>query len=137
MRSIRNPVIVFGLVLLRASIVMASIAGSAHDLGELSWSREMVCQPCHVSHRANDVKAPLWNHARPEAPVIAYEGPTGSFDATIDQPRCGTSAACLGCHDGSVALDTFGDALGGASRIGSSFVICSDLSHDRPVANTS
>jgi len=125
--------IVSGLALLPANTASASIAGSAHDFSGRSWSGSMVCLPCHTTHDANDVKAPLWTHERSEAQIVPYESPTGSLDATIDAPGAGVTAACLSCHDGTVALDAFGGVPGSALRIDSASRIGPDLSHSHPV----
>ncbi|MHC5054712.1 MAG: cytochrome c3 family protein [Planctomycetota bacterium] len=122
-----------GAVLLSATAAEAGLAGSAHDLSHLSWSGGMACLPCHTTRDANDVRTPLWNHERSAAPIIPYEGVTGSLDATIDAPGGGVSAACLSCHDGTVALDAFGGASGSAQRIDPTKRIGPDLSRDHPV----
>ncbi|MHC4253531.1 MAG: cytochrome c3 family protein [Planctomycetota bacterium] len=121
------------MVLLSATTVEAGLAGSAHDFCLQSWSGGTACLPCHTTHDANDVKAPLWSHEQSEAQIIPYESPTGSLDAAINEPGIGVTAACLSCHDGTVALDAFGGASGSALRIDPARRIGPDLSRDHPV----
>jgi len=108
-----------------------------------------ICSPCHTPHNANteQVGAPLWNHTLTEQVYTLYGSPT--MNATdLDQPS-GVSKLCLSCHDGTVAIDSFG------GRNGSTFVLASrniggvnpdgdpnttdsgsDLSNDHPISFT-
>jgi predicted CXXCH cytochrome family protein len=148
-----------------ATAAEAGFAGSAHDLSTLPWSGGEACLPCHVTRDASEAGAPLWNHELSDALVIPYESPAGTLDATVDMtrdmtvdmttdmtpdmtfymtfymttggPDGGITAACLGCHDGTVALDAFGGSSGGLSgsavRIAPEKRIGPDLSRDHPV----
>ena len=61
----------------------------------------------------------LWNHAMSEATYTLYEGDAAAFTTNTDgsQGMDRVSRLCLGCHDGSVALDAFGmDPAGTGNR---------------------
>ncbi|MBM4036115.1 MAG: cytochrome C [Planctomycetes bacterium] len=98
------------------------IVGSPHDFSSKPWSRGQPCAVCHTPHRADaSVRAPIWTHAFSAATYILYSSPT--MKATPAQPSHYGSKLCLSCHDGTVALDSFGGELGstyitGAARIG-------------------
>jgi predicted CXXCH cytochrome family protein len=88
------------------------------------------CDVCHTPESEDGVEAgPLWDD-RPEAQkrFRLYDGRTGTPGAS--------SLLCLSCHDGSVAIDTFGaeplrteSMLGSRGRIGTH----GDLGTDHPV----
>jgi predicted CXXCH cytochrome family protein len=95
--------------------VWAGVDGSAHDFETATWNstKQDICGPCHTPHNGDITQsAPLWNHTLSAATYTLYndDSSSDSFDATdIGQPD-GTSKLCLGCHDGSIALDAFGGA---------------------------
>jgi predicted CXXCH cytochrome family protein len=112
------------------------ITGSAHDFSSESWNPTgEICAPCHTPHHADltVTDAPLWNHTVTQATFQLYQSST--FDARdISQPT-GRSKLCLSCHDGTVAVDSFG------GRIGSHYVrventIGTDLRNDHPISFT-
>lgn len=109
-----------------------AISGSAHDFTSQGWSGGQICLPCHTPHRADTtvVDAPLWNHAVTEATFTPYASP--SLDAAVGQPT-GTSKLCLSCHDGSVAIDSFGGNTG-AEFIAASANVGVDISDDHPIS---
>lgn len=127
------------LVLSLIGISNAGITGSAHDFSGTSWAEGQICLPCHTPHFATklvDDAAPLWNHEVTTATYTLYSSAT--LDATLEQPS-GVSKLCLSCHDGTVALDSFGGATGSvyiasqfnvASSVGGS----SHLSDDHPIS---
>ncbi|NOT02424.1 MAG: cytochrome c3 family protein [Phycisphaerales bacterium] len=88
------------------------------------------CNVCHTPESEDGVEAgPLWDD-RPEAQkrFRLYDGRTGTPGTS--------SLLCLSCHDGSVAIDTFGAeplrtefVLGSRGRIGAH----GDLGMDHPV----
>jgi predicted CXXCH cytochrome family protein len=88
-----------------------TILGSAHDFSAASWSGGQICVACHASHNASGgvTAAPLWNHAATNAVYTLYSSP--SLVATMNQPSA-SSKLCLSCHDGTVAVDSFGRNLG-------------------------
>jgi hypothetical protein len=106
--------------------------GSAHNFtddigapelpGAGGWNgREEICRVCHVPHDHNRATAYgdnglLWNHAVSSATYTMYDSPT--LDGTIAQDPTGFSKMCLGCHDGTVGIDTFDKYAGGTVFIG-------------------
>ena len=115
---------------------VAGIAGTSHDFSAETWnSSGELCRPCHTPHNADVLTitdVPLWNHSTTTATFTLYS--TSTFDgvSTIGQPS-GASLACLSCHDGSVALDSFEGATGTNYLTGTA-LLDTDLSNDHPVA---
>ncbi len=103
------------------------ITNSAHDFSTYSWSGGEICKPCHTPHFANPAAGRLWNHALTTATYTMFDGTTGT---QADMER--ESRLCLSCHDGTVALDSFGGKTGtnfipGDAKIGT------DLTDDHPI----
>jgi predicted CXXCH cytochrome family protein len=113
-------------------IVIGDIANSAHDFSNYGWSNGEICLPCHTPHNADvtELNAPLWNHEVTEAAFITYDSPT--MKVTPLTPR-GPSKLCLSCHDGTVAVDSFGGATG-ANYVSGPLLIGADLSNDHPIS---
>jgi hypothetical protein len=90
---------------------LAGIENSHHDFSNGSWAGGEICAPCHTPHNAVEsvTSAPLWNHSLTTATYTLYSSAT--TDATISQPA-GASKLCLSCHDGTVAIDSFGGETG-------------------------
>ena len=128
-----------GIALFFPSFVVAQgIIGSAHDFSSQGWSSNRVCEVCHTPHNAQVVDAPLWDHEVNAAVNYAmYTSPTLDMDNTsnADGPQ-GVSLACLGCHDGATAIDSFAGNSGvqfmpdGPTKLGL------DLSDDHPISIT-
>lgn len=112
----------------------AGIAGSDHDFSASGWSGGQICIVCHTPHFADTsvTGAPLWNHEVSTATYTLYSSPT--MDATISQPA-GASKLCLSCHDGTVAIDSFGGNTGSTVITGDSLV-GTDLADDHPTSFT-
>ena len=87
------------------------ISGSAHDFSAFGWSSGEICIVCHTPHNADSTvtNASLWNHALSSATYVLYTSPT--LDVTLDQPT-GDSKLCLSCHDGTIAVDSYGGLTG-------------------------
>jgi len=71
------------------------------------------CQVCHIPHKAPDAggatgaSAPLWNHHPSlNSSYVTYDrGNSVTFNALGLTATLGSSAACLSCHDGSIAVN--------------------------------
>lgn len=88
----------------------AGISGTPHDFANKGWGSTELCIFCHTPHFAQAVTAaPLWNHKSTTASYTLYSSPTFSGASSQSQPD-GTSKLCLSCHDGTVAVDSFGVA---------------------------
>ena len=97
---------------LSAGVARGAITGSAHDFSGKSWNASgEICITCHTPHNSDTTvtAAPLWNHKLTTATFQPYA--SGTLKATVGQPT-GVSKLCLSCHDGSVALDSFGGVTG-------------------------
>jgi hypothetical protein len=111
----------------------AQITGTDHDFSGYAWSGNEICKPCHTPHAGHPERGALWNHDIPSASqaYILFGGSAGT-SADIDS----ISKLCLGCHDGTVAVDSFGGATG-TTFIGSlgdgTSLIGTDLSNDHPI----
>ena len=90
------------------------ITGTPHDLTTNAWAiTDQKCIFCHTPHNAKTTQLiPLWNHGATTTTFTLYQN-TGTLNATMGQPA-GTSKACLSCHDGTVALDSYGTSAGTA-----------------------
>jgi len=111
----------------------AGITGSKHDFSSNSWNTTgEICRVCHTPHNATSTIVPLWNHALTTAAFTAYS--SYSLNAAVGQPSP-SSKACLSCHDGTIALDSFGGAAG-SNFISGSPKLGTDLSNDHPVSFT-
>lgn len=128
------------LVLLTSSIMSTqvlagTISGSAHDFTTQGWSGGRICIACHTPHNSDTTvtDAPLWNHEVTASTFTMYD--RTSLDGVINGQPDGVSKLCLSCHDGTVALDSFGGATGG-SFIPGPANLGADLSNDHPISIT-
>jgi len=109
-----------------------SIVGSKHDFSRQGWSGGRICLPCHTPHNANTTltNAPLWNHAVTTATYTLYSSDT--LNAQLEQPSS-SSRLCLSCHDGTVAIDSFGGQVGSRMVTGDA-LIGTDLRGTHPIS---
>ncbi len=118
-------------------VAYATILGSAHDFSDnisvtggnvaidensaTGWNgRKEICRVCHVPHdhartTQRYLNGLLWNHG--VNTTATYTMYNHAWSSTINgvqsaQPD-GTAKVCLGCHDGSVGVDTFDKYAGG------------------------
>ena len=126
-----------GLVLAAGSA--AGIVGSPHDFTddfsdesggpvlELGTSggwngRNEICRVCHVPHdhgRATQyyLNGLLWNHAVGALTYTMYDSTwSTTLDGTQSAQPDGVAKLCLGCHDGTIAIDTFDKYAGTAGN---------------------
>lgn len=136
--------LVAAAAMLCAAPASAQITGSAHDFSEAGWARSQICLPCHTPHNAADIEingyaaGRLWNHALP-SPAQFYQMYGG--DRSRDEALDTYSLLCMGCHDGTVALDSYGGAQGtvfmGAQRVRPTArlgaLLGTDLTDEHPV----
>lgn len=122
-------------VTLGASRANAQITGSAHDFSGEGWAQSQTCLPCHTPHGGGHViingyeAGRLWNHDLPELNQVytTYDG-----DFTRDEALDSYSILCMGCHDGTIALDSFGGEMGTHFLSGDALV-GTDLTMQHPV----
>jgi len=90
-----------------AGLSASTIKGSKHDLSSNSTpDSTQVCIWCHTPHRANNTlgpaNVPLWNrYVDTSKNFMVYTGST--MDTQPGNPMQSGSAACLACHDGTIA----------------------------------
>ncbi len=109
------------------------ITGTDHDLTKNPYNLTQICLPCHIPHVPDQAAAgALWNH---ELSVESYNHYT-LLDGTTPGDATGQSKLCLSCHDGSVAIDSYG-GLTGSTSIGSGHDVTQDttvsLTDDHPI----
>ena len=118
-----------------ASLTTGGIAGSPHDLHDPTATTGVgtqTCVFCHTPHNANaTVAAPLWSHAlSSNTSWTPYFNPDFSTIQGNAVPGS-VSQACLGCHDGSIAL---GYVANGAFRINGQAGLTANLNANDPGA---
>ena len=131
--------------LFMASTASAAIDGSAHDFAGLltgSGATTEICVVCHAPHEnLNADGTLLWNRTiQTVGAYTAYDSPT--LDGASAGPGT-TSLLCLGCHDGTIAVDNYGtistgnqfiDGVGGSFGDVAAFDV--NLSNDHPIGVT-
>lgn len=119
-------------ILAVATLAGAAITGSKHDFSGKGWGSTEICIFCHSPHNAMQngsvTIAPLWNHTLSTATYDLYTSPT--LKETETQPN-GPSKLCLSCHDGTVAIDSFGN-MTGTNMITGNANIGTNLADDHP-----
>ncbi|MGD0586526.1 MAG: cytochrome c3 family protein, partial [Oryzomonas sp.] len=131
-----------------AFAVNSSVNSSPHNLSVggglgkhgLAFDEVRVCVFCHTPHNAQpatSVSAPLWNHAlTPNAQQYSmYDSDFFSQNVSqIPSGPTGASRVCLGCHDGSIALNLYG---GKVISVGSGLTAPTLMPSDSNPANNS
>ncbi len=113
----------------------AGIAGTDHDFSGEPWSGGDLCEVCHTPHNADVTTItgmPLWAHDTTTSTFTVYTSPTFDGAGTIGQPS-GASLACLSCHDGTVAIDSYSGRTGTDFMTGSA-AVGTDLTDDHPIS---
>jgi predicted CXXCH cytochrome family protein len=114
-----------------------NISASKHNFTSAGWSNGEICLPCHTPHKAITGQIRLWNHELTNATYTMKSlggSTTGTAEADLD-PR---SRLCLSCHDGTVALDSFGGGGNGGGATMDPNIranLGTDLSNDHPVGS--
>jgi hypothetical protein len=119
--------------------VAGTIVGSPHDFSKAGWnSSQQICVACHTPHNSDTsvTSAPLWNHAVTTSTFTMYA--RDSLDGAITGQPDGVSRLCLSCHDGTVAVDSFGGTTGSVTMasLNPAAVLGTDLSNDHPISIT-
>lgn len=136
-RIVQSGLVACGALLLFAAQpgLAGTIVGSKHDFSTTGWAGGQICVACHAPHNAlNPALGPLWNHAQTAATHTPYSSPSGTLNATVGQPGA-VSKLCLSCHDGTVAVDSFGGNTG-STTIPAGANLGTNLSNDHPVGFT-
>jgi hypothetical protein len=123
------------LLLASQTSLAASITGSLHDFTTKSWSGGRICIACHVTHKSDTTvtDAPLWGHTNSSQTYTLYNSPTLNA-GPLTQPS-GLSKLCMSCHDGTVAVDSFGGVTG-TTQISAANNLGTSLADDHPIGFT-
>ena len=130
-------VLVLAVVLFSASAFASDyIRTSKHNFAaNTGWGITEICQPCHAPHNnLNAAGETLWNHKASSATYTMYKASSHNY-----QPNEG-SLKCLGCHDGTVAVDSYGantgsHMMGSLGTAGNALALLgTDLSNDHPIS---
>lgn len=98
-----------------SAALRGGIVGSKHDFSRRGWNASgEVCVVCHAPHAVGAPETLLWNRPLTGTVFTPFASPT--LKAAVGQPS-GVSRLCLSCHDGTIAVDSFGDAPGGAEAM--------------------
>ena len=124
------------IIIAMTTMSFAQISGTAHDFSGAAWNTQQyadeICIVCHTPHNAMALTtAPLWNHE--VSAVAAYTLYTSTtMNSSTGQPSA-SSKLCLGCHDGTVALENYGAVTGSTvNYVASPFG--TDLSNEHPIS---
>jgi predicted CXXCH cytochrome family protein len=117
----------------------AGISGTEHDFSGAGWSGGEICVVCHTPHNGDiTLEAPLWDHdVTAVTDYSVYTSATLTAEGgTIGQPGS-VSLLCLSCHDGTVAIDSFGGSAGTIFLTSTDTgYVGEDLSDDHPIGLT-
>lgn len=157
-------IVVGGLLLSATPAFSQGIVGSKHDMTfagntQSTTDTTEVCVFCHSPHGVSG--QPLWNRGVTTSTYTMYNSAwSATMDMTIAGQPQGVSAACLTCHDGTVAYDNLinattttagnGYTAGGAVQgwtftgglgnnmagIGAPTELGTDLTDDHPISIT-
>jgi predicted CXXCH cytochrome family protein len=108
--------------------LQSRVKDTPHNLNNqgIAVPNQEVCRPCHAPHNASTEVGYLWNHE------LSPGGWTLNSDADPNSVMSSSSRLCLSCHDGSVAIDSYGGASG-TRYIGGTENLGSDLTNDHPI----
>lgn len=157
-------ILTFGVIAMAGMNPGTGIKQTSHDLSSggkgMLWdggtladpTLDRICIYCHTPHFAVDTTGaqaagnylPLWNHQITVATFQTYTNGTQPNDlahqlnATLGQPGS-VSKLCLSCHDGTVAVNSYGvngftkPANGTGKSVSGRFLISTNLSNHHPI----
>lgn len=128
-----------GLLLAGGILSKAGITTSKHNFNNLGWANvenNEICLPCHTAHNKISQTPPvklLWNHNTENTPYTFYT--SLSMKAPTPTAMSGISKVCMGCHDGTVAVDAYGGSAGGdIQKIPDRYILGPNLGNDHPIS---
>jgi predicted CXXCH cytochrome family protein len=109
-----------------------SVSGGLGAHG-IAYNEIRVCVFCHTPHNAvinTNSLAPLWNRALPEGKTTYTMYESDFFNQNVN-PRpslpTGSSRVCLSCHDGTLALNSYGGPILSGDHADSPTIMPSDV----------
>jgi hypothetical protein len=138
-----NTLLALAAALALPMLAQAGIIGSPHDFSGETWNivpsdQNSVCGVCHQPHNASSTVVPLWIHSTTVSTFTLYTSNAVAGSKLNAQPTAigGVSLACLSCHDGTVAVNSYAGGLKGNSSImiTNSARIGTDLTHTHPIS---
>ncbi len=122
---------------LNSPLLAQNFKGSMHDfqaMGNRLFESDKPCLVCHPPHKSTSIaeSAPLWSSKAAKDTFTVY-GSTGS----AGQPGLplGSSKLCLSCHDGTLALDSWGGRVASMPFLSGDFEIRKNgLKNDHPIS---
>ncbi|RJQ51542.1 MAG: hypothetical protein C4526_09755 [Nitrospiraceae bacterium] len=98
MRKMIRILIATALVMGLASVAMARIEGTPHDVNVMKAGTGLeICAMCHTPHSGTG-DYPLWNRQQAATSYGLYDSPT--YDATAATNLQAPSTLCMICHNG-------------------------------------
>lgn len=125
------------LLALSAVTQGATIVGSKHDLrsggsSAFKGTNDQTCIYCHTPHNGLSALVPLWNHPTTATTTFTLYPSGGTLNSTPVQPT-GASLACMSCHDGTLAADSYGGSTG-THPITTTANLGTSLANDHPIS---
>ena len=116
-----------------AQAAYGEVLASSHDFSDKAWSGGDKCVACHVPHESNTgvPVTQLWNHEVTTASFQLYA--SGTLNAKPGEPSR-VSKLCLSCHDGTVAIDSFGSMPDGTQFMSGTALLGTRLDDDHPIS---
>ena len=136
--AVASMLLVFGATTAQA-VTSGTIVGSKHDFSSSTYKGTnnaslQVCIYCHAPHNnTNAAGNLLWNRAASNAVYTPYSSPTMQASPAPSATINPISKVCLSCHDGSLAVDSYGTFTGTVKATGTA-LIGPDLSNDHPIS---
>jgi hypothetical protein len=122
----------------------AGIVGSPHDFSGETWNivpsdANSTCGVCHQPHHADSSVVPLWIHTTSASVFTMYNTNTvaaSKMKAVPDLTPGGVSLACLSCHDGVTAVNSYAGGVKGGTTVTltNGAAIGTDLTHTHPIS---
>ena len=144
--NLRTLGVALGGLLVSSLALQAGILGSPHDFSGESWNitpsdPNSVCGPCHQPHHADSSVVPLWGHTTTSSGFTMYNTnnvTVSKMVAVVSAQPTGVSLACLSCHDGTVAVNSYGGTIQGGTgvTITNRANLGTDLTHTHPISFT-
>lgn len=99
MRRFLIPIVVLALTLGIATVGMAKVEGTPHDVNIMRGATGLeICAMCHTPHSGSGAY-PLWNRTQVAQTYTMYDSPTFDMILTTGDLQA-PSTHCMNCHNG-------------------------------------